>query len=298
MALIGCGLKLRFGLVAGLVLAGSLVGPCVPRGRAQAAAIPSAETGADQSGQRGRKLLDEMIAAMGGDTWLHRTTWVEYGKSSAFYKGTPNPDVSGFEEYNRARPFGRRVVIITESPHILAQMFGIPSVGNARDVAVVYTPKDAFLVDYKGKTELPKDELEDYLRRQKYTLDVLVQQWARQPGVLIMDEGTDLVGRRLADKISILTAENQTAVLDLDESTHLPLSTTVQYRDPLYKDMDTDVEQFDNYQTIQGIATPLTITRLHNGDIVSQRFLTRVEYNRPLPDALFDPDLPLQKVKK
>jgi hypothetical protein len=87
--------------------------------------------------------------------------------------------------------------------------------------------------------------------------------------------------------------------LQLDESTHLPLSLSYQYRDPVYKDLDTDVEQFDGYQPVQGIMTPYTVTHLHNGDTVSQRFLTRITYSDKLPDGMFDPDLPVEKkVKK
>jgi hypothetical protein len=270
-----------------------------PRLRAQASAIPSAQTGDDASGNAGRKLLDSMVTALGGEKWLNRTTWIEFGKTATFYKGAPNPDTTGFEDYSRAQPFGERVVLDTESPRILVQMLGgIPSVKTSRDIAFVYTPTDAFSVDYKGKTELPKDELQDYLRRRKFTLDVIVKVWAHEPGAILTDGGTEMVDRRLADRLTILTPDNQSAVLELDDSTHLPISRTVVYRDPLYKDQDTDIEQYDNYQTFAGIPTPMTITRLHNGDIVAQRFLTKVEYNVPLADDLFNPDRPLQKKAK
>jgi hypothetical protein len=276
----------------GMCLAGMVALGCGARQvRAQASALPSAQVDGDQGqGNRGRKLLDEMVQALGGDKWLHRTTWFEAGKVGTFYKGTPDPYVNGFEEYDRAKPFGRRVVIVSH--------FGVFIPSDHRDVAVVYTPTDAFEVTYKGKKQLPKDELQEYLLQRKYAFEVIMNDWAQQPGVLISYEGTDMVDRRLTDRVSILTTDNQSAVLQLDETTHLPLSRTVVYRDALYHDQDTDVEQYDNYQTFQGIATPMTITRLHNGDIVAQRFLTKVDYSVKLSDDLFDPDRPLMKKAK
>jgi hypothetical protein len=41
--------------------------------------------------------------------------------------------------------------------------------------------------------------------------------------------------------------------------------------------------------------TALTITRYHNGDMSSQRFLTKVQYHLPLAPDLFNPDRPLSE---
>ena len=48
-----------------------------------------------------------------------------------------------------------------------------------------------------------------------------------------------MVERRLAEQISVLTAGNDAVTLELDESTHLPLSISFQWRDPLYRDLNT-----------------------------------------------------------
>jgi len=44
--------------------------------------------------------------------------------------------------------------------------------------------------------------------------------------------------------------------------------------------------------------TPFSITRLHNGDLTGQRFLTKAVYNSKLPEDLFDPARPLEKKTK
>jgi hypothetical protein len=64
-----------------------------------------------------------------------------------------------------------------------------------------------------------------------------------------------------------------------------------------FKDIDEDAEEYDDYHTIQGLPTPFTLSRYHNGDLANQKFILKAEYNtRPQP-ALFDVDKPLLKKK-
>lgn len=290
-------MKVRFGadfgsrkwkwlLVVGLAV--SWPGSVTTCAHAQASAIPSAQQPPEAPGEnRGRKLMDYMVAALGGDAWTGRKDWSESGKGATFYKGQANPYVVEFEEYYRAQPFGERVVIVSK--------MGVFIPTSKRDIAEVWTEDNGYEITYRGKKELPKEDVAEYKLRRKHALDVVVRDWLKESGVLVTYEGTDMVDRRLADKVSVLTASNDAVVLELDETTHLPLSLTFESRNPTYHDLDTYVEQFDDYHPIQGIMTPLTITRLKNGDMVSQRFLTKVTYNNNLAADLFNPDRPLEK---
>jgi hypothetical protein len=259
--------------------------------RAQASALPSAQTTADaQAVDRGTKLIALMIQALGGDAWLHRQDWEIQGRTASFYKGKPHDEVPRFEEYYRTHPFGERVVIISHGGALT--MLGLPG-KDISDVAEVWTPDNGFELTYKGSTPLPKKDVEEYQRHRAHSLDTVVNDWLHQPGVELTYEGADTESRHLTDKVSVLTPGNDVVTLQLDAGTHLPLSLTYQWRDPIYHDLNREIEQFDDYHTVQGIATPYTVTRLHNGDMVAQRFVTRVAYNLNLPAELFDPNHPL-----
>ena len=82
-----------------------------------------------------------------------------------------------------------------------------------------------------------------------------------------------------------------------DASTHLPLRRTFEWRNATFKDKDEDAEEYDDYHTIQGLPTPFTLTRYHNGDMASQTFFTKVEYDVDTPPGTFDPNVLLQKKK-
>jgi hypothetical protein len=283
---------MRIGL-CGAVLAMAMVGG--GRAGAQAAAIPSAQSGVGSQvssvdSAQGRKLLDQMVKALGGEAWLHREDMVLEGRAATFYKGAPHEGAPAYEEYYRFHPFAERIVTISH--------FGVFIATDHRDEAVVWNDEGGWEVTYKGKKELPVKDLDEFKRRRAHTLEVLVNDWLKQPGVLVTYEGSNMVERRLAEQVSVLTATNDAMTVELDETTHLPLSLSFQWRDPIYKDFNTDVEEYDDYHEVQGIQTPYAVTRLHNGDMVGQRFLTKVQYNTKLVASLFDPNVRPEKKNK
>ncbi len=112
---------------------------------------------------------------------------------------------------------------------------------------------------------------------------------------MVVSEGTSIVERRIADKVSILMPDNDAVTLELDADTHLPLLRTFKYRNAEFKDWDEDSEGYEDYHTIQGLPTPFSVTRYHNGDMQTERFIKKVEYNTDMAPAIFDVNKPLLK---
>jgi len=162
-------------------------------------------------------------------------------------------------------------------------------------VVQIWTAGNGYEITYKGQTPLPKEQVEDYYRRRAHSIEEVVHTWLKAPGVMVVAEGTVMVERRLADRVTVLAATNDAVTLDLDATTHLPLRRTFRWRNPQFNDYDEESETYDDYHTIQGLPTPLTITRYHNGEMSNQRFLTKVVYNLPLDPSLFDPAVLLKK---
>ena len=261
---------------------------------AQAADIPSAAPAAADGApdsQRGRALIDQMIKALGGDAWLNRKTMYIEAHGSSFFRGQPNPYIIEFREYHRfaasGQPEAERVGFLTKRGALLP--------GKKIDVVQIWKDGKGVEITYKGKTDLPKDQVEEFYRRRTHSIEEVVRNWINQPGVMIIPEGTSMVERRMADKVTVLTANNDAVTLELDANTHLPLRRTFQWRNQQFKDFDEDAEDYADYHTIQGIPTAMTITRYKNGDMVSQRFITKVTYNEPIDPSMFDIDILLKK---
>jgi hypothetical protein len=88
--------------------------------------------------------------------------------------------------------------------------------------------------------------------------------------------------------VTVLNSTNDSVVLSIDPRSHLPVRKTYSYRDPLDRMLDDESEVFSNYRLVQGIQTPYSIVRHHNGEMSGQRFVTSVTYNNGLPPTLFE----------
>ena len=76
----------------------------------------------------------------------------------------------------------------------------------------------------------------------------------------------------------------------LDQRTHLPVRVVWRWRDPEFKDWNTEGVEFADYHEVQGILTPYSIVTKKNGDMTGERFVTKVVYNAALGAEVFDPE--------
>lgn len=261
--------------------------------RAQASEIPSASSAPTppppgQEDKRGRNLLGQMVAALGGEAWLNRKTMFMHGHTASFFRGQPTLSTVDFWNYKQfadtstspPKPEGERIEFTKK-----------------RDIVQIWTAANGYEITYKGNKPLPKDQVEEFLMRRSHSLESIIGNWLKQPGVEVLYEGTTSVERRMADKVTILGANNDAVTIELEASTHLPLRRTYQSRNAQFKDYDEDSEQYDDYHLIQGIQTPLTLSRYHNGDLANQRFIIDVTYGITITPEMLDTDRPLKKKK-
>ena len=279
--------QLVLGIAIGLLTSSSSL-------RGQARDIPSAappQTAGETQDQRGRKLLDQMLEALGGDAWLNRKNVKELGHLARFFRGAPTGIVIDFtatrQFANGDHPDAQRIGFITDKSILFP--------GKKIDIVQIWANNTGHEVTYKGNATLPQDQVDDYYRRQDHSIESIFRVWLKAPGVMVVAEGSTMVERRLTERVSILSANNDAVTLDIDASTHLPLRRTFETRNPKFKDIDEDAEEYEDYHTIQGLPTAFTITRYHNGDMASQTFFSKIEYDVDIPPGTFDPNILLKK---
>ena len=64
----------------------------------------------------------------------------------------------------------------------------------------------------------------------------------------------------------------------------------MKWRNEQFKDLDIDEEVYGDWRLIQGVGTPMNMTRYRNGDMVDQTFYTKVKYGDAFGPELFNPD--------
>jgi hypothetical protein len=250
---------------------------CFLAGSAAFAQAPQ-NTGANSG--KARAELEAMLNALGGPRWLAlQNTWT-YGRVSGFYQGKPTGAIENYYEWS------------TPSGQIRIEY------GKKHDDVEILTGNGCWEATYLGKRALPKDICDDAMRRRDHSIDMALRVWMNEPGVLLIDDGQTLSERHLTDQVTLINSQNDSITIQMDAETHLPRSRTFQWRDPVYHDKDTDREEYDNYHLVDGLPTPFSITRFHNGDMTSQRFLYKAAYNVPLPPNGFDIDAIAAHIKK
>jgi hypothetical protein len=266
----------RFGWVAlGAVL---LFTPAVIR--AQANQTQAAEDEAARNAKQARAALDAMVQALGGPAWLNMKNRFEHGHAAGFFQGNPDPGTLEMFEFHSWPDHDR----IEATKH--------------RDVIEFFIGREGWEVTFRGKRAIPKDQLDDYLRRRDHSIETAVKVWLNDPKTILVYEGQHLASRHLAEQVTLISPQNEAITILMDAETHLPLKRSFQWRDPLYKDKNTDSEEYDDYHVIEGIPTAMRITRYKNEDIVRQFYVDKVHYNQDLGPDFWDVNAVARRIKK
>ena len=260
----GIGLKKRAAL---LILSLCVLKASLP---AMAQTAPSATAAPEAGTQKARALLDKMIAAMGGQAFLDFATFTEQGRVYTFYQGRPNGTGVEFWYFWQYPDKDR-----TE-------------IGKKRDVVRVHGGDQGYEITYKGTAALDEKEMQGYLRSRAHSMNTVLRRWLKDPDTLLLYAGTGIADNRMIEQITVVNAKNESVTIAVDPTTYLPIKKSFTYHDPIDNLKSEETETYGNYRLEQGMMTAHSIVSGKNGDMVAQRFLTRVEYNPQLKASLFD----------
>lgn len=222
--------------------------------------------------QKAKSVLDQAIKALGGHAYLNWKDMTLEGRGYSFHHGEPNSVGTPFWRF-REFPDKDRIELTKK-----------------RDIIDIFNGDNGYEITYRGVRNLEhKSELDPYLRRRHYSLDIVLREWLNQPGVALFYEGQNVAAQKQTDQVTIMNAKNEGVTLNIDINSHLPVKKSYSWRDPLDKERNVEDEIFDDYRPIQGIMTAFNTTRIFNGEMAAQTFVTDAKYNQNLSDSLFDP---------
>jgi hypothetical protein len=249
----------------------------LPVGAQEESQQPSKPTGpsipVDQENARKAKaVLDKAIQALGGEAYLSVRDMQQEGRTYSFHHGRPTSN--GVQFWRFVEFPDRERIEITKQ----------------RDIAVLYNGDKGYEITYKGPHPMEPKDVTDYLRRRKFSLDMVLRKWAADPKVALFYEGNAVAAEQPALELTLINDKNESVTLYFDAETYLPIKKTFTWRDPDDKQRNLEEEIYDNYRLVQGIMTAYGFTRLFNGDMAVQRFLNSAKYNPGLNPAMFDPN--------
>ena len=223
--------------------------------------------------QKARALVDQMIQALGGQAYLTAQDYYAEGRSGSFH----NESLQGTSLFYRfwKWPDKDRIELTKQ-----------------RDIVQLYVGDDAYEITYKGirPLSLEKEErVKQAIIRRHYSLENVLRNWLKEPGILLLDEGPSISEGHMAEKLTIINSKNESVTILVDPSTHLPLEKRFSVRDPRYRDRDEEVQIYGDWKEFQGVNTPRMTVIKRNGETISQQIILNITYNIHPSDALFDP---------
>lgn len=230
-----------------------------------------AETQTNQ--QKARTMVDQMIQALGGQAYLTVEDYYAEGRSGSFH----NESLVGTNLFYRfwKWPDKDRIELTKQ-----------------RDIVQLYVGDQAYEITYKGIRPLDtqkEERLRQAMIRRHYTLENVLRNWLKEPGMLLLDEGPSISEGHMAEKLTIINSKNESVTILVDPETHLPLEKRFSTRDPRYRERDEEALIYGDWKVFQGINTPrMTVTK-RNGETISQQIILNITYNIHPADVLFDP---------
>jgi hypothetical protein len=281
-------------------------------GRAQTAPTPASSQPASSrpavslndsdNARKARAVLDQTIETLGGDWYLTYQNREETGRYYPLYHGHTNSTGIPYRYYVEYPDRDRFEVLRLKDIHIIPGAIDIGGVkSNKTDLVVIHNGDKGYETTYKGTAAQEPEDLQNYLRRRRHSLEWIFRKWIRDPNVALFYDGAAVVDGKETEGVTLLNSQDDSVSVFLDLNTHYPVKISYSWRDPKDKQKNVEDEVYDSYKLVQGIWTPHSITRYFNGETSQQRFITTASYNVKLPDSMFeaavtyDPKAPLKK---
>ena len=225
-----------------------------------------------QNSEKAKAIIFDGIKALGGQAWLNLRDVEQQGRSYGFHHGTPSGSGGLFWRFTEY-PDKDRIEFTKE-----------------RDVAQVFVGDKGYEITYKGAHAVEQKDLDDYLRRRKFSLERILRSWVNDPTVVLLFEGNAIAAQHPALQVTLVNTQNESVTLYFDTDSHLPIKKSFEWRDPVDKQKNLEEEVYENYRQVSGIMAPYNVTRFFNGDMSNQRFLNSVSINQGLDPTMFDPN--------
>jgi hypothetical protein len=224
---------------------------------------------AQSRGNRSNPVLDAMIEALGGPTFLEVKEIHTSGRFFSFSKG----ELSGsdhFEDY-------------IKMPDMERTEFG--SNNRNKEININRGSQGWKIVGRKEAEPQPVKQTEEFVANFKTSFDYVIRYVLQSPQTTIQNLPSELVDFKRADVVEIRDSMKNLIRFYVDRATHLPIKMQVRRANQTA----VNEELYSNWHKFQGVMTPLLVSRSTNGVKTMEIHADMAAYNPGLADTLFVP---------
>ncbi|HWR50592.1 MAG TPA: hypothetical protein VN428_05770 [Bryobacteraceae bacterium] len=229
--------------------------------------------------ERGKKLIDEVVAALGGDRFFAMEDRVESGRAYSFFR----EELSGL---SLATVYTRYLKDPAPGTVGLAerQSFG----KEERSGAALFLPDKGYEITFRGARPYPEERFERWRDSTLQNILYILRMRLNEPGLLFDAVGADILDNLPVEIVEVTDAENRTVKVWIDRRTKLPVRQVYYRRDPKTKERFEEVTIFSKYRDVgEGVQWPYNLQRLRDGQQIFQMYADTVQINQSLKDELF-----------
>lgn len=238
--------------------------------------------------EKGRRLMDEALAAMGGTKFqaIHNLTRI--GRAYAFYR-------------SQVRGLARMTVYETYEPEWSADadpkwlpVSRREIYSEKGDYYGLYLNGEGWEITFQGARPYPKDRIERYRAQVRWDVLNLLRYRLDEEGMYYYFKGVEIVDNVPTDAVDIADLSGDAVTVFVRQSDHLPVAQERTWRDPKTRYPSEERGVLGRFKQMDGVMLPWIERRERNGEKVFEMFTAEAEINGDLKPGLFQlgPDTP------
>jgi hypothetical protein len=242
-----------------------------------------------QSEIRGGKIIQDAVAALGGNNFLTMEDRIESGRAYSFYR----ENISGF---SIAKIYTRYITVAAGKTGVDVGERERQSFGKDEDVSVLFTENGGWELTWKGAKELDKDRINRWRDTTLRSIFYILRVRLKEPGMVFESRGADVFQNQPVDIVEITDADDRVVTVYFNQDTKLPIRQVYKHYNSQTKERDEEVTLYSRYRDAgQGVQWPHQIRRERNGEKVYEIYAETVVINKDLTDNLFTVPAPGEK---
>lgn len=249
-------------------------------GTALAASVAAAQ---ESKPARGKRVLDEALAALGGPKFMAMRDRTESGRAYSFYRDR----LTGLARATIYTRYVMRPEPPTAEPNVYQrerQSFG----KNKEEFAYLFDETKGWEINFRGVRPFPAERIERYRDSTRRNIFYILRQRMGEPGLIVESAGGQVFENQPVELVDIVDGDNNTLTVYFHRSTKLPIRQVYFRRDPVARERHEEVTIFGKFRDSGGgVMWPWAITRTRDGDKVFEIFSDSVKINTALDDSRF-----------
>ena len=235
----------------------------------------------EQRATKARQVLQQVIAALGGQAYLNVHDTQCDGRAAQF--GTAGT-LMGFTLFRDIwlLPDKNRVEYATKGEHtILGFIMGSDDllITHGGAMMTIHTADGGWTLDKSGVSDEPEDVIKNFNDQIQSGMNNMLRKRLNEPGVDVQYGGTDLIDLKEAEWIEFTDSDHREMRMGIDKFNHLPLRWIVTTRNPETRVYTSVTTSYTQYRSLDGVKTPLSIEMSRDDRKLTQTFLTDCKYN-------------------